>query len=255
MKHAFWPAMAAMTAIVAISAVHAAPGDDRVMGQVSAVDAAAKTITVTSRNFRDPQAEPTTTTFKVTDATKYTVEATKTLDSLKVGDNIRVGGRPDDSGNVEARSITVVPAGQGGPGAGRPGGAGGPGAGAPGGAGGPGGRGGRRGGTMGVIATLKPALTITTADGKTITVTTTADTRITGPAAGSWSDVKTDSFVSAEVTGDAGSQVATTVRVMNGMGFGRGGGQGGPGGQGAPGGQGGRRRGGGQGGPAPAPVQ
>ena len=242
MKNAFWPAMAAVTVMAAISMVHAAPGDNRVFGQVSAVDATAKTITVTSRNFQDPQAAPTTTTIKVNDDTKYVVDAVKTLDSLKVGDNIRVGGRPDDSGNVEARMITIVPAGApAGGGAGRPGGAG-----------GPGGRGGGRRGTVGVIATLKPALTITTADGKTITVTTTADTRITGPEPGSWSDVKTDSFINADVTGDAGSQVATNVHVTTGMGgFGRGGGQGGA----AGGRRGGRRGGAGAGAGAPAPVQ
>ncbi|BDI30667.1 hypothetical protein CCAX7_27180 [Capsulimonas corticalis] len=221
-KKAFWPAMAAMTVIAATSAVYAAPGDavDHVRGQVSAADSTAKTITVT--NPRDQ----TATTFKVTDATKYTVDVAKTLDSLKVGDNIRVMGQPDDTGNVEARFIMVVPAGQG---AGRPGG------------GGPGGRGGRRGGTTGVIATVKPALTITTADAKTVTVTTTADTRVTGPQAGSWSDVKTGTFVTADVTGDSGSQVASAVHVSANMGFGRGGG-------------GGRRQGGGgAGGDAPPP--
>jgi hypothetical protein len=175
------------------------------------VDATAKTITLQGRN-------QTTTVLHVNDATKYLLDATGALTDLKTGQTIRAMGQT--TGNtVAARYIQVVAPAE----AAQPA---------------PAGRGGRRFGVQGVIATTTPALTITTDDKQTDTVTTDATTQVTTPKDGTLADVKADEFVTAATTGTGDSQTAVSVHVRPaGM---RGGG---------------RRGGGGGGGAAPAPAQ
>lgn len=209
-----WPVIVAAGVFAALSGAWAAPGDPatpapatpappaadqstHVRGRVTAVDTDAKTVTLTVGR------DQTATTLKVNDATKYLVDTPGTMADLKVGQNVRAMGQTDDTAHtVTARFVEVLPASEATPPA----------------------AGGRRFGVQGVIATLTPSLTITTADKTTDTVTTDANTQVTTPKDGKLSDVKADTFVDATTTGTGDTQVATTIHVMA---FGRGGRRGG----------------------------
>lgn len=204
----FTPLMVGIQVGLAATMVFAAPGDNVsvVRGQVTKVDATAKTITV---NDRRSQSE---TTFAVNDATTYSVSALGALTDLKVGDKVRVMG-PQNGTTVDARMIQVLSefranAGGNGPG-------------------------GMRRGVEGTIATTTPSLTVTTADNTTDTVNTTPETRVMTPKAGSLSDVEVGKGVTATLDSSVTPAVAKRVEVMPPF---RGRGPGGPGGPGAPGG-------------------
>ena len=225
------------------------------LGTVSAVDTAAKTITVTSP-FAGTQ------TIQVSDTTQVVSQTTATVADLKVGDKVQVQGVPT---GITASTLTIgenpITAGQGG---GRQGGTGGPGQG--------GGFGGRQGGfgggqgaqpafasATGTVTATSP-LTISLSTSVTLTLKLDPAAKVTKFSTVDLSGIKTgDQIVSTGQAGDGGVFTATTVGVNMQMGGGQGGfgGRGGQGGFG--GGQGGRRRGGqgggqgGAGGPAPDP--
>jgi len=165
----------------------AAPGDNpaRVRGQVTKVDATAKTITVSNRRTQSE------TTFSVNSTTKYRVSVKGALSDLKVGDHVRVMGQENGTA-VDARMIAVV---SGAPNNNRPGG----------------GRMGR--GVSGVIATTTPSLTVKTDDGQTDTVNTTAETNIMTSKEGAFTDVEVGKNVNATLDTST-PPVATEVQVM-----------------------------------------
>jgi len=167
----------------------AAPGDNptRVRGQVTKVDATAKTITVSSRRTN------TETTFSVNSTTKYRVSVKGALSDLKIGDHVRVMGQENGT-TVDARMIAVV---SGTPNNNRPGGGG----------------GGRGRGVSGVVATTTPSLTVKTDDGQTDTVTTTADTNILTSKEGAFTDVEVGKNVNATLDSST-PPVATEVQVQ-----------------------------------------
>jgi hypothetical protein len=183
-------------------------------------------------------------TINVTDKTKFTKTVEGKVADIKKGNKIMVMGRPSEDGkSVEAGMIMVNPP-QMGPFGGRPGGPppGGPGGPPPGGPppGGPGGPPGRPFGppSVGEVTSASP-LTVKTADGKTVTVKTTDETRVMVTKDASLSDVKKDEFIMA--TGkfvSDGVLEAETVRIGGGPPMRRPGGPGGPpGGPGRPGGR------------------
>ncbi|MCS6860209.1 MAG: DUF5666 domain-containing protein [Abditibacteriales bacterium] len=217
-------------------------------GRVTAVDK--KTITV--EGFGG------SLTINVTDKTKFTKTVEGKVADIKKGNRIMVFGRPSEDGKtVEAGMIMVNPPQMGpfggrpgGPpgGPGRPGGLGGPppgGPGRPGGPGGPppGGPGGPPGRPfgpppVGEVTSTSP-LTLKTADGKTVTVKTTDETRVMVTKDAALSDVKKDEFVMAMGKFvSEGVLEAETVRI-GGPPMRRPGGPGGPppGGPGGPGGR------------------
>jgi hypothetical protein len=224
------PSAVVAVILAAAAAVPAQTDANHVGGRVTAIDTAAKTITVQSGGWGGGTATPTT--FKVNDSTKYTVAAQGALTDLKVGQSVRVGGGPaadaSSDNEIDARFIMI-----GGPTGGGPGGGGRR----------PGGGGGGGGGfsmTTGTVVTVPPDMTVATKSG-TVTVDTSDDTRVMAFKAGALSDIKVGSRVMANLS----SGVATTVQAMPG---GRGGGGGGWRRQG--GGDGGAPSGGGA---APAP--
>jgi len=192
---------------LAATMAFAAPGDNVsvVRGQVTKVDATAKTITVNDRRTQSD------TTFSVNDSTKYLVSVPGALTDLKVGDKVRVMG-PLDGTTIDARMIQVVPEIRANPGGNGPGG--------------------MRRGVEGTIATTTPSLTVTTADNTTDTVNTTPQTRVMTPKDGSLSDVEVGKGVTAVVDGSVTPAVAKRVEVMPPF---RGRGPGGPGAPGGPG--------------------
>ena len=199
-----WPVAAAIGLLAALPAAWAAPGDPAapaatlVRGRVTAVDATAKTVTLTVGRTQ------TTSVLHMADATKYLVDGPGAISDLKEKQTVSIYGQTNGN-TITARFIQIVPAAE----AGQPAG------------------GGRRGGVQGVIATLTPSLTITTTDNQTDTVQTDASTQVTMAKDGAFTDVKAGTFVTATVTGPADNQTAATVHVRQGRG-GRPGGGGGP---------------------------
>lgn len=225
-----WPAAIAAIVLTGASAALAQEGN-RAMGRVTAVTGNKVTVV----GFRDT----TPVTFTVSGTTKYQVSVTVQANDLKVGDNVFVMGRPseDDDNTIEARRIMIIPAGtefavMGGgrrPGGNPAGAGGGPGGGGPGGGGPGGGRG--RFGVRGTVATLTPAITVTTDDGTKVIDTDPDTTTYSTMKSGGLTDVAVGKMVMAQLNG---SNVATQVQVMPAMG--RRGGGGGWRGGGGPGG-------------------
>lgn len=202
-------------------------------GRVTAVDK--KTITV--EGFEG------SLTINVTDKTKFQKQVEGKVTDIKKGNKVAVMGQPSEEGKtVEARMIMVNPPQMGPFGSPPPGGPGGPGGppgdrpGGPGGPGGPPGGPGRFGPpTRGEVTNASP-LTVKTEDGKSVTVKTTAETRVMVTKDASLSDVKKDEFIMAtgRASGANGVFEAETIRIGGPMR--RPGGPGGP----PPGGPGGR---------------
>jgi hypothetical protein len=214
-RYALQSVIAAVGLFAALPTAWAAPAGPvtPVRGQVTAVDTTAKTITLEDRRSQS------TSTLHVNDATKYLVDAVGTMSDIKVGQTVRVLGQTAGT-TVTARMIQIVPTEEANQAPPQFGGRG----------------GGRFSAVQGVVATVAPTLTITTADKQTDTVQTDPNTRVTTSHAGTLADVKPQEFVNAVTNGTGASAMATSVHVRQGGGFG--------------GGRGGRRRGGGA-----APVQ
>lgn len=227
------------------------------MGAVTAVDAAAHTITVSSQFG---QQQPMV--ISVPDGVKINAQVAAKVSDLKVGDQVRVTGVPTAM-TAQTLSIGELPAGFGGgqrPGGQNGAGPRGGGQGGPGGMGGPNGRGGPGGGMGGPpisakVTKLDP-LTLELSPGASLVLTMGANAKVTKVATETLDQVKVgDQIMAMGQAGDNGAFTASSVSVnMNqGMmggrgGFGRGGmgmggfGMGGPGGGGGFG-----RRGGGGG--------
>ena len=228
--------------VLGTSALAQAPGGGQgrfAAGTVTAVDAAAGTITVTVR--RTGQSE----TLKVAAGTPIATQATVMTSDLKVGDQLQVSGVPT---GISAAQIVAgdLPAGF--PGA-RPGGPGGaaPGAGGPGGPGGPAAPPAYATAT-GKVTAINP-LTISLGTGISLTLTPTADAKVSRITTQTLANIKTGDQVSAMgQTETDGTFTASAVAVnwtMGGFGGGRG--------RRGQGGGNGVQNGGGQNGGAPAP--
>lgn len=255
----FWlaPAFAAMLLVPALQPAAKAQGPGGggpgggfnrrmpfAIGKVTAVDAAASTITITSQ-FGGGGSQ----TIKTQDTTTIVLQITATVSDLKVGDKIEVQGVPT---GITASSLTIgqspLPTG----GFGRPGGGGGPG-----GNGGPGG--GNPGAppafsafATGKVTSLSP-LTIAVSDTVSLTLKMAANAKVSKFTPMALGRIKIgDRVFSMGQTGDDGTFTATSVALnldtssqMGGRGgFGGGGGFGGRGRGGRPGGP-------GSGGPGP----
>ena len=204
-------------------------------GTVTAVDAGAGTITLSSQFGGGTQ------TIQTQGATQITTQVAAKVSDLKVGDQIQVQGVPT---GITASSLTIgqSPFPAGGPG----GGPGGPGGGPR-----PGG-----GGTAapayatasGTVATLSP-LTITLSPTVTLGLKMDADAKVIRYTTLALSGIKVgDRVMGQGTTGDDGTLSATTVAVNVDMGGFGGRGQGGYGGRGGFGRRGGQGQGGPQGG-------
>ena len=217
-------------------------------GTVTAVDAAAGTITLSSPFGGAGQ------TIQTQGTTQIVSQATATVSDLKVGDQVQIQGIPT---GITASSVTVgqspLPTMGGGRGIG--------------GAGGSGGQGGTatngaaaaapvtgQAYAAGTVTSLKP-LTISLGQGVSVTLTLAANAKISKYSPVSLSSIKVgDRIVGSGQTGADGTFAATSVGVNVAMGMGQGGGPGGFGGGGGFGGRGNRgangfgQRGGGQGG-------
>jgi len=217
----------AIAAALTAPAFAQAPGNF-VGGRVTAVNAAAKTVTVQGFNQQ-------TQTFKVNATTDYQANVQGQMSDLKVGDKVRIMGQQseDDDNTIDARAIMLNPPaggfgfGRRGP---RPGGGGNANAGARpgGGRGGPGG--GRRGGVSGTIATLDPKFTVTTSDNTTKTIDTTDDTRVMESKSATFGDIAVGKMVFAQTDNGYATHVHIMPPFGGGGGWRRGGGGGGGGG-------------------------
>lgn len=180
-------------------------------GTVTAVDAAAKTITITSQFGGNSE------TIQVSDTTKIEAQVTASVTDLKTGDHVQVQGIPT---GITASSLTIGenPMAQGRPG-GRPGGFG----------GGPGGNPNRPGGPAqpasaeanGSVTATNP-LTISLGEGATLTLKTDSKTKVTKFATVGLDGIKVgDRIFSQGQSGANGVFAATSVDVnMQGGGFG-----------------------------------
>lgn len=211
-------------------------------GTVTAVDATGGTITVTVRRTGQSQ------TLKVATGTPIATQTTVATSDLKVGDQIRVSGVPT---GISASQIVAgdMPAGF--PAAGGPGGpGGGPGGGPR--AGGPGAAPAPAYATATGKITATTPLTIALSSGITLTMTPTADAKISRIVTQTLAGIKAGDQVSAQGQTEAdGTFTASAVAVnwtlggfggggrgRRGQNGGQGGGQGQPGGNAAPGGNG-----------------
>lgn len=187
-------------------------------GAVTAVDATAGTITVTVRRTGASQ------TLKVAAGTPIATQATVAVSDLKVGDQIQVSGVPT---NISAAQIVAGDAPTGFPPlGGGPGGPGGLGAGNPG-AGGPGGAAPAPAyaTATGKITATSP-LTISLSSGITLTMTPTADAKVSRITTQTMAGIKVGDRVSAlGQTETDGTFTASAVAVnwtLGGFGGGRG---------------------------------
>jgi hypothetical protein len=162
----------------------AATGPQRVFGRASAADTTAKSMTVSGFGGGPD------TTFTYNADTKFLQDISAQQSDIKVGDTLRAFGQPSDDGkSIAPMFLIIVPqddmsdppfSGQFTP-------------------------------TSGVVATITPSLTITTSDNKTMTVDLSGTPRIIKSVAGTASDLKTDQFISAILSGPTGSLVASKI--------------------------------------------
>jgi hypothetical protein len=177
------------------------------MGTVSKVDAAAGTLEVTNR-------QGTARTFTVPASALILKQGTATAADLKAGDTIAVTGQPKqiDATSVEmGESVTL-----GGPGGARGGGQGGAGRGfGQGGAGRGLGFGQRGVRVQGEVSATSPNLTLKLADGSTVQVNHSADTRFSRTTKGTLADVKSGDTV--RVILEPGSDTVRAVLIGGGQ--------------------------------------
>jgi hypothetical protein len=167
---------------------------NRATGAITAFDATAKTLTLTERNG-------TSATVTLDPAAVIIVHSHGTLADLKAGDTVRVNSAAEiteGATTVDATEISVVPAGAPEPGKGkskRPV------------------TGYRKRSVEGTVATVTP-LTITTPGNVTVTVNTTATTRVALAHVGTTADLVVGDNAQAQLTTTATGTVAKTVNVM-----------------------------------------
>lgn len=165
----------------------------RVQGKVTAIDAAKRTLTVTTRR------DPVGVTMTVAPDAKIYVQRPTTLADLKTGDKITAYGRniTASATTLDATRLLILP--PSGANAGKKQSAAQAGY--------------RKNSVDGAVASTTPALTITTPGGVTVTVKTTADTKVAETVAGAFSDITVGTTVQARTGGDAMAPTATEVRV------------------------------------------
>lgn len=164
----------------------------RLQGKVTAIDTAKRTITVSTR--RDPVGVTATLT---ADAKVY-VQRPAVLTDLKAGDKVTVYGRDIAAGatTVPATRLVIQAAGAD---AGKKKTAAQTGY--------------HKNSVDGAVASTAPALTVTTPGGVTVTVQTTADTKVAKVVLGTLSDVTVGTTVQVRTTGDAAAPTATGITV------------------------------------------
>ena len=164
---------------------------DNVQGRISIIDTAAKTITVTSRHGAG------TSIFAWNDGTKVYKTSPGMLTDVKVGDTIRAyGAATPEAPTLTASHLLIVPA-----------------------ATLPGHKKDAKAGfhhnrVDGVVASTTPTLTLTTAGGVTVTVNTTADTKVEQETEASASDLSTGENVQAHLEKNAASPTAMTINIL-----------------------------------------
>lgn len=166
----------------------------RLQGKVSAMDAAKRTLTVTTR--RDPAG---TTVTLAPDAKVYTQQPA-TMADLKTGDKVTAFGKDITAGatTLDATRLLILPATGAGAGKKKPAGQ----------------AGYRKNSVDGAVASTAPSLTITTPGGVTVTVKTTAGTKVARTAAGALGDITVGTTVQVRMGGSETAPTATEVRVM-----------------------------------------
>jgi len=194
-----------------------APNPNLVTGTVTAIDTTANTITVENRRTQED------TTVALTSSTKYTKQTVATVAAVTVGSLVTVRAADEIAAGattVAAAQIGVVlelpkpnPNAPANP------------------------QYGNRS-ISGTVLTITPALTIKTADGTTVTITTDDTTRYSQTVPAALTDVAVGNNVMIDTTTNGTTVTATAVHIVparrrGGFGGGGGGGQGGPGG-GAP---------------------
>jgi len=165
----------------------------RLQGKVSAMDAAKRTLTITTRR------DPVGTTVTVAPDAKILTQQPATMADVKVGDKITAFGQNITSGvtTLDATRLLILPA-----------------AGANAGKKKPAAQAGyRKNSVDGVVASTTPALTMTTPGGVTVTVKTTPETKVAKTATGTLSDVTVGATVQVRTNGSETSPTATEVRV------------------------------------------
>ena len=145
-------------------------------GKVASVDAVGKTITLA------PRADGEVTTITTDASTIIYVPVDSTLADIKTGDHVRVFAKfqPGDT-TVDARYILVLPTPEHAEHSTKPN------------------AGFGAHDVTGIVATTAPALTITTAGGTTVTVTTTDRTHVKSLVAGIFSDITVGSHIQAKL--------------------------------------------------------
>lgn len=166
----------------------------QVQGKVSAVDTTKRTITVTNRR------DPIGVTVTLAPDAKINTQKPATLADLKTGDRVTVYGRNITAGatTVQATRLLLFPVNAVHLGKKKPG----PQAGY------------RKNSVEGAVATPAPALTITTPGGITVSVQTTADTKVAQTSPGVLSDIAVGNTVQIRTNGDATAPTATEVSVV-----------------------------------------
>jgi hypothetical protein len=161
-------------------------------GTVTAIDTTGNTVTVMGRGD-----DATATTYKITSTTKYTKQTTTTLAAITVGNFVTVRASDDipaGATTVEAAQIIVVPALPAAP----PGGANSPFA---------------ARFLDGTVLTISPAITIKAADGTTVTITTTDDTRYSQTVPALVTDIAVGNNVMVDLL-PSDNTVATAVHIV-----------------------------------------
>lgn len=166
----------------------------QVQGKVSAVDTTKRTLTVTTRR------DPVGVTVTLAPDAKINTQKPATLADLKTGDMVTVYGQNITAGatTVQASRVLLFPVNAARMGKKKPG----PQAGY------------RKNSIDGAVATPAPSLTITTPGGVTVSVQTTADTKVVQTAPGVLSDIPVGTTVQIRTDGNAAAPTATEVSVM-----------------------------------------
>lgn len=179
-----------LTPPVAAAAPAAKRNNANVQGKVSAVDTTKNTITLGGRGGD--------TSYTLAPDAKVYVSQPAALTDIKTGDTISAYAPNIEKGaaTVAADRLVIAP-----PAAatGRK----------------PGKNAGfHRNRVEGVVAATTPALTITTAGGATVTVTTTADTKVSRESPGTLAAILVGAVVQGRTNGDAASPQVTELRVI-----------------------------------------
>ena len=179
----------AATPVPATAPTTTLPASDRVTGRVTALDTTKNTITVANRR------EGTSTTLAIAPDVKVLMTQPAAVTDIKVGDTVQAyGAATPETPTLTADRLEVVQpttSTKTGPKAGF-----------------------HKRYVEGVVATTTPALTMKTAGGVTVTVTPSADARVTRVSPGTLAGVAVGANVQLRTNGDATTPTVTELRVM-----------------------------------------